>query len=92
MEIAEKYHLSVIEDCAQAHGAKYKGRSGEESLFEWAATVPSENNRILSRFKSLEVPQINAISCQSILHLYKKYCKLKKCLSCQVGFELMKLK
>ena len=27
MEIAEKYHLSVIEDCAQAHGAKYKGRS-----------------------------------------------------------------
>jgi dTDP-4-amino-4,6-dideoxygalactose transaminase len=27
MEIAEKHHLSVIEDCAQAHGAKYKGRS-----------------------------------------------------------------
>lgn len=26
MEVAEKYHLHVIEDCAQAHGAKYKGR------------------------------------------------------------------
>mgnify|MGYP005766395283 FL=1 len=26
MEVAKKYHLYVIEDCAQAHGAKYKGR------------------------------------------------------------------
>lgn len=26
MEIAKKYHLYVIEDCAQAHGATYKGR------------------------------------------------------------------
>lgn len=26
MQIAEKYNLQLIEDCAQAHGAKYKGR------------------------------------------------------------------
>ena len=26
MEIAGKYHLYVVEDCAQAHGATYKGR------------------------------------------------------------------
>ena len=27
MALAEKHHLYVIEDCAQAHGARYKGRS-----------------------------------------------------------------
>lgn len=27
MNIAKKYNLFVIEDCAQAHGAKYKGKS-----------------------------------------------------------------
>lgn len=27
MDLANKYGLKVIEDCAQAHGAKYKGRS-----------------------------------------------------------------
>jgi len=27
MELAEKHNLYVIEDCAQAHGAKYKGKS-----------------------------------------------------------------
>lgn len=26
MEIAKRYHLFVVEDCAQAHGATYKGR------------------------------------------------------------------
>ncbi len=26
MEIAERYRIKVIEDCAQAHGAEYKGR------------------------------------------------------------------
>jgi dTDP-4-amino-4,6-dideoxygalactose transaminase len=27
MEISRRYNISVIEDCAQAHGARYKGRS-----------------------------------------------------------------
>ncbi len=27
MELAERHNLKVIEDCAQAHGAKYKGKS-----------------------------------------------------------------
>ena len=27
MALAEKHNLYVIEDCAQAHGAQYKGRS-----------------------------------------------------------------
>jgi len=27
MDIAKKHHLKVIEDCAQAHGAQYKGRN-----------------------------------------------------------------
>lgn len=70
--------------------AKYCGSLCEDSLFEWAGAVPAENNRILSKFRSLGVPQINAIGTQSLLHLYKNYCKFKKCLSCQVGHELMK--
>ncbi len=27
MELAERHNLKVVEDCAQAHGARYKGRS-----------------------------------------------------------------
>lgn len=32
MALADQHHLYVIEDCAQAHGARYKGRS-------WAVSV-----------------------------------------------------
>lgn len=27
ISIAQKYHLHIVEDCAQAHGAKYKGKN-----------------------------------------------------------------
>lgn len=70
--------------------AKYTGQSGETSLFEWAETVPAEKNRILNTFKKYQIPQLNAVGSQSLLHLYKNYCIPKKCLSCQVGVELMK--
>jgi len=70
--------------------ANYCGKGVEDALFEWAASVPAENNRILSQFKALVVPQINAIASQALLHLHKNYCTFTKCLSCQVGYELMK--
>ena len=70
--------------------ANYCGKGVEDALFEWAASVPAENNRILSQFKALEVPQINAIASQALLHLHKNYFTFTKCLSCQVGYELMK--
>ena len=42
LEIAGKYNLKVIEDCAQAHGAKYKGRTagsiGDYSTFSFYPT------------------------------------------------------
>jgi len=42
MEIAEKYGLIVIEDCAEAHGSKYKGRKvgsiGDVSFFSFYPT------------------------------------------------------
>lgn len=42
--ISEKYHLYLIEDCAQAHGAEYKGRKvgtfGIASIFSF---FPSKN-------------------------------------------------
>ena len=43
-DIAEKHHLYVIEDCAQAHGAEYKGKQigtfGTVSCFSFYPTKP----------------------------------------------------
>ncbi len=44
LEIAKKYNLVVIEDCAQSHGAKYKGQlSGSFGDFAAHSFYPTKN-------------------------------------------------
>lgn len=44
LEIAKKYNLVVIEDCAQSHGAKYKGQlSGSFGYFAAHSFYPTKN-------------------------------------------------
>jgi len=44
LEIAKKYNLKVIEDCAQSHGAKYKGKlSGSFGDFAAHSFYPTKN-------------------------------------------------
>ena len=68
IEIAKKYNLYVIEDCAQAHGAKYKGQSigsfGDVAAFSFypgknlgalgdAGAIISNNKEIAKKIKIL---------------------------------------
>ncbi|WP_439505967.1 DegT/DnrJ/EryC1/StrS family aminotransferase [Sediminibacterium sp.] len=44
LSIADNYRLHIIEDCAQAHGAKYKGRmSGTFGIMSGFSFYPSKN-------------------------------------------------
>ena len=46
MEIAEKYHLKVIEDCAQCHGAiYYSQRPGRDAAVNHGAPIERDNIR-----------------------------------------------
>jgi len=61
MVLAEKYGLKVIEDCAQAHGAKYKGKSvgtfGDISAWSFCQdkimTTGGEGGMVTTNDKSL---------------------------------------
>lgn len=68
MEIARKYNLYVIEDCAQAHGATYKGRKigtfGDASGFSFypgknlgalgdAGATVSNNKELIDKIRAL---------------------------------------
>lgn len=49
-----------------------------------------EDNLVLRRFRSMGVVACNAQQSQAILHLYKCYCKKRKCLNCRVFGTLFK--
>lgn len=68
VEIAEKYNLYVIEDCAQAHGATYKGKKvgsfGDAAGFSFypgknlgalgdAGATISNNEKLISKVRAL---------------------------------------
>lgn len=67
MEIAERYQLPVIEDCAQAHGAKYKSKQvgtfgiGAFSFYPTknlgavgdAGAITTSNDELARKFRSL---------------------------------------
>lgn len=51
MEIAEKYHLKVIEDCAQSHGAIYYSRTkGQDSTIDQCQPIEKEGLRLYPRY------------------------------------------
>ncbi len=84
MEIAKKYNLLVVEDCAQAHGALYKGRKigtfGEASGFSFypgknlgalgdAGAVVSNDKDLVDKIRALG----NYGSDYKYHHIYKGY-------------------
>ena len=70
MEIAEKYNLVVIEDCAHAHGAKWRGRGagtighfGSFSLQSSKILTTGEGGILLCRTPELAARAISLIDC-----------------------------
>jgi len=61
-----------------------------EKIFEWAQLLAAEQNETIKKFKALGVTIDHAGASQALLHLKKNYCDSKRCLSCNVGFQLMK--
>lgn len=63
---------------------------------KWLAELKAEKNNIINLYKDLEKIDNSefkiktAAQSQSLLELYSQYCNLKKCLSCEVGKEILK--
>ena len=56
MELANKYKLKVIEDCAQSHGATYKGKKAGSIGHVGCFFLPYKNLWCLWRWWTLLLP------------------------------------
>ena len=68
---------------------KMKNNNETTIALDYLDSIPIEKNSIIERWKSIIVINNNACSSQALLHLYKNYCKQKKCLQCNLGKKLL---
>lgn len=62
-----------------------------EKSFEKLKSICAENNRETRAFSNIEkIKNLNAYDSQALLNLKKSYCDHKKCLKCNIGFQIMK--
>jgi len=50
-----------------------------------------ESNFIISNWASLKIKPYNAFESQGLIHLYNKYCLQRKCMSCKIGIQIIKV-
>ena len=67
------------------------GKDNSEDLIKFISSLPKERNIIIEKFANFGITSQNALDTQSLLQLKNEYCNHKKCLSCSIGLELLKV-
>ena len=62
-----------------------------EKIIDMMRTIKAENNRETRAFAGIcKIECKNALDSQAMLNLKKNYCDHKRCLNCNIGFQIMK--
>jgi hypothetical protein len=73
----------------------FYGREKSENNYELKAlslleNIPAEKNKITEEFNGYGLKVNNAMDSQALLQLYNNFCVPKKCLSCNIGHNILK--
>lgn len=72
---------------------EYGVQHGSEDYKEQAVNIlqqlPPESNHIVKMWGSAGVTAQNAAQSQAVIQLYNEYCKSKRCLDCQIGYQVL---
>lgn len=69
---------------------KYHSEEITDKIIEFYQNIPAEKNSVIQNWKNLGVPIKNALESQSLIYHYKNSCDEKNCLTCSIGFKLLK--
>ena len=72
----------------------YGKKIGDDQIIErsvrFLEELRSEDNTIISHFKSYGIDSKNAFTSQSLIQLSVAYCKNKNCLNCAIGNKIIR--
>lgn len=82
--------INVISPMSFAYGKSINDDRYCNYATKLVADLPSENNSIVTLWKSLGMESNSAMQSQGIIELYTNYCVPKKCLNCGIGVQILK--
>lgn len=69
---------------------KYHNEEITDQIMEFYRNIPGEKNSVILGWKNLGLPVSNALESQSLIYHHKNLCDEKNCLTCSIGFKLLK--
>ncbi|WP_353150211.1 DUF2851 family protein [Chryseobacterium sp.] len=61
-----------------------------DEIMEFYQQISAEKNSVITGWKNLGIPVTNALESQSLIYHHKNACEEKNCLTCSIGFKLLK--
>lgn len=88
-DIRSRILINTIIPLTFAYGVFYKKQDYKDKAVDWLESLPSENNKIIRKWKSIGLSTKTAFDSQSSIHLMTRYCHKKKCLQCPIGMDIL---
>lgn len=72
------------------YGNQIENSSIAEKAFDLLRLLPAESNSKIKKWNKIGVKARNAAESQALLEIFDDFCSRKKCLSCEVGNQILK--
>ena len=69
---------------------QHLGMYDNDTLIDLMENLPAEQNKIVKIYKNMHLPVKNALDSQAFIQLHNNYCIQNKCLSCDIGHQILK--
>ncbi|MDW7694742.1 DUF2851 family protein [Flammeovirgaceae bacterium SG7u.111] len=81
--------INTVIPVLEAYAAFKDQAQYHERAVEFLERLKPENNKITREWKALGIEIKSAYDSQALLGLYRSFCEQKKCLSCNIGVEIL---
>jgi len=82
--------INAIVPCVYLYGKMNGKEVYSNKALEWLRQLPPEQNAVVEQWNALGISAESAASTQSLLQLKKHHCDPKQCLSCSIGYAILK--
>lgn len=82
--------INTVAPILFAYGKRHKQPEYGERALQLLESLPPERNALVRAFTDAGLTARNASDSQALLQLRREYCDKRRCLSCRIGFSLIK--